>query len=124
MLESLPITLIIGLLLGFLAGIGVGGGSLLMLWLTMLVHMQQTDARAINLMFFIAAAASVSVFRWKRGNLELKALIPAITGGCICAGIFSWISGHLDLEILRKIFGILLLVTGFRELFYRARNAK
>ena len=34
MLESLPFVLFISSALGFLAGLGVGGGSLLILWLT------------------------------------------------------------------------------------------
>ena len=37
MLESLPVALIVGTLLGFLTGLGVGGGSLLILWLTLVL---------------------------------------------------------------------------------------
>lgn len=124
MLTSLPILLIVGFFLGFLAGIGVGGGSLLMLWLTLAVNMPHQNARAINLMFFIAAAGSVTFFRWKKGNIEFRSIIPAIVAGCISAGVFSWIGTLLELELIRKIFGVLLLVTGIRELFYRPRNAK
>ena len=47
MLESLPVALIVGTLLGFLTGLGVGGGSLLILWLTLVLEMSQTAARGI-----------------------------------------------------------------------------
>ena len=51
------ITLLIAALLGFLAGLGVGGGSLLILWLTLVLHTEPAQARPINLLFFLPAAA-------------------------------------------------------------------
>lgn len=118
------LTIPVGLVLGFLAGLGVGGGSLLILWLTLVANTQHTTARAINLMFFLAAAGSVSIFRWKKGALEIKTILPAIVSGCIAAALCSWIGTQIDQTILRKIFGGLLLITGVRELFYRPRKAK
>ena len=44
--------LVVGLVLGFLAGLGIGGGSLLILWLTLFANTGPQTARAINLMFF------------------------------------------------------------------------
>ena len=114
----------VGLVLGFLAGLGVGGGSLLILWLTLVGGMEHSGARIINLMFFIAAAGSVSFFRWRKGALDLKAILPAVAGGCIAAGLCSWLGNVINQSILQKIFGGLLLVTGIRELLYRPRKAK
>lgn len=119
-LFSIPV----GLVLGFMAGLGVGGGSLLILWLTLTTGMDHNIARAINLMFFLAAAGSVSLFRWRKGDLELKTILPAVVGGCVAAGLCSWLGTRIDQSILKKIFGGLLLITGIRELFYRPRNAK
>ena len=124
MLESLPIMIAIGSVLGFLSGLGVGGGSLLMLWLTLVLEMPHNTARTINLLFFIPSAIIASLFRWKQGALDIKKVLPAIIGGCISAAIFSTISKHIDITLLKKLFGILLLVTGIRELFYRPRKAK
>ena len=124
MLESLPLALLLGLVLGMLAGFGIGGGSLLMLWLTLILQVEHTAARAINLMFFLAAASGVCILRLKRGSFHLRTILPAMVGGCIAAGICSWIGTLIDQELLRKIFGVLLLLTGLRELFYRPRNAK
>ena len=56
MLESLPVTLLVATILGFLTGLGVGGGSLLILWLTIVLGMDQATARGINLLFFLPAA--------------------------------------------------------------------
>lgn len=124
MLNAFPIAVLTGLVLGYLAGLGVGGGSLLILWLTLVLNMDHATARAINLMFFIAGAGAVSLFRWKKGQLNLKKILPAMIAGCIAAGIFSWISRIVDVGAIRKFFGVLLLVTGIRELTYRPRKAK
>ena len=121
MLESLPAALIVGTLLGFLTGLGVGGGSLLILWLTLVLEMSQTAARGINLLFFLPSAAISCYLRWKQGAVTLKKVLPAIFAGCAAAALFSLISTRIDLEILKKLFGILLLATGIRELCYRPK---
>lgn len=118
------ITIPIGFVLGFLAGLGVGGGSLLIIWLTLVADTPHGDARAINLMFFLIAAGSVSLFRMKKGNFDFHSTIPAVIGGCIAALICSWIGKQIDSALLKKAFGILLLFTGLREVFYRPRKAK
>ena len=124
MLESFPVVLFVGTALGFLAGIGIGGGSLLILWLTLFVGMAQAEARIINLLFFLPSALVATLFRWKQGNLQLPKILPAIIAGCLFAAIFSMIGNRLDTSILKKLFGGLLLITGIRELFYRPRKAK
>lgn len=124
MLDSLPIMAIIGVLLGFLSGIGVGGGSLLMMWLTLVVKTEHPVARIINLLSFLPAALIASIFRWRQGSLNIRKVIPAIIAGCVSAAVFSVVSGHLDLSLLKKLFGGLLILTGLRELFYRPRNAR
>lgn len=122
--ELIPFTIIIGSALGFLSGIGVGGGSLLMLWLTLVINMEYSIARSINLLFFIPSALITSVFRWKQGKLDLKKVLPAIVCGCISAACFSLLSRRIDVALVKKAFGVLLLLTGVRELTYRPRNAK
>lgn len=124
MLESLPVVLIIGTTLGFLAGIGVGGGSLLILWLTLVLGMDHPQARIINLLFFLPSAIVASFFRWKQGKLEIKKVLPAIIVGCVAAGVCSFLSSSMDIALLQKLFGGLLILTGIRELLYKPRTQK
>ena len=121
MLSSFPVALVVSAILGFLAGLGVGGGSLLVLWLTLAVGMEHPQARIINLMFFIPAAIISCLFRWKQGKLDYRKVLPAVLAGCVAAGLFSWLTRYLDLDFLKKLFGILLLFTGLRELFYKKK---
>lgn len=124
MLDNLVLMILIGSVLGFLSGIGVGGGSLLMLWLTLVLRLEYTIARNINLLFFIPAALIASLFRWRQGSLNIKKILPAILCGCISATCLSFAGKHLDISILKKLFGVLLLITGLRELLYRPRKAR
>ena len=124
MLESFPIAVLAGILLGFLSGLGIGGGSLLMLWLTLVLGMDHASAPGINLLFFVPSALIACLFRWKQGALQWKQILPAIIAGCAAAAVFSWLSMYLDTPVIKKLFGILLIATGLRELFYRPRKAR
>ncbi len=124
MLDSFPAAAAAGTVLGFLSGLGIGGGSLLILWLTLVLQMTHSLAGTVNLMFFLPSALIACLFRFKQGKLDINRALPALISGCIGAAVFSYLHGKIDAEILRKPFGILLLFTGIRELFYRPRNAK
>lgn len=124
MLNSLPVSIAAGILLGFLSGLGIGGGSLLILWLTMAIGLEDSIAQTINLMFFLTAAGTVTIFRWRKGTLQFRQILPAAIAGCLSAGIFTLVAQHIHPEFLKKCFGVLLLFTGVRELFYRPRKDK
>ena len=115
----MALTLLVAAVLGFLTGLGVGGGSLLILWLTIALEMSQTTARGINLLFFLPSALIACCFRWKQGTLHLRNVLPAILSGCAAAALFSWIGLAIDTAVLKKLFGVLLLLTGVRELMYK-----
>ncbi len=122
MLDSIPLLIAVGTILGFLAGLGVGGGSLLIVWLTMVVEMDYTAARGINLLFFLPAALIAILFHRKHGNLDIKTVLPGMLAGCAAAAIFSHIGLKLDMDLLKKLFGVLLLFTGVRELLYKGKK--
>ena len=92
MLDSFPIAVAVGTVLGFLAGLGIGGGSLLILWLTMVLHMPHSAARGINLLFFLPAAVICACFRCRQGKIPFRKILPAIISGCIAAAVFSYLS--------------------------------
>ena len=124
MLNTLPFSILIGAVLGFLAGLGTGGGSLLLLWLTFLAGVEQETARTINLLFFITSAGSVSLLRLRSGKIEYKKILPGILTGCAAAAAISIFGRRIDPTLLKKAFGVLLLFTGARELLYRPRNER
>ena len=115
---------LIATILGFLAGLGVGGGSLLLLWLTQVVQMEQPQARILNLLFYLPAAIGSSLLRAKRRKLPLRIVLPGIISGCISAGIMSSLSTRWNMEFLKKLLGWLLILIGLKEVFYRPRKAR
>ena len=122
MLSSTGFSIAIGILLGFLTGLGTGGGSLLLLWLTLVLNMDPQTARTVNLMFFIPAAVIASILRLIHGSIPLgKIMLPALVG-CVSAAVFAIAGSHMDTEHLKKAFGILLIIAGIRELRYQPQR--
>lgn len=111
--------LLMGTVLGFLTGLGVGGGSLLILWLTLGLGMDQETATGINLLFFLPSALVSGCFRYRQGAVDLKKLTAPMAAGAVAAAVFTTVGTAMDPEPLKKLFGLLLLVTGVREVFYK-----
>lgn len=121
MLSSFLFSVMIAALLGFLSGMGIGGGSLLILWLTVAHNMAPPEARILNLLFFIPCALVACVFRWRQGVLQIRKLLPAILSGCLFAYWATQWGEYLELSLLKKLFGGLLIITGIRELRYKPK---
>lgn len=124
MADSVPIIYLVSCVLGFLSGLGIGGGSLLILWLTFVVKMPPEDARRLNLLFFLPCAVLSLILRGRQTQIRWKKLLPGILAGCFAAGAFTLVAELLPVETLKKGYGLLLLLTGVRELFYRPRELR
>lgn len=122
MLNGFWISVLVGTVLGFLSGMGVGGGTLLILWLTLVLEVESSAAREINFLFFLAAAAVTCCFRWKQGVLDWKKVLPAAAAGCAATVAGTLLSAVANTALLRKGFGVLLLITGLRELLYKPKK--
>lgn len=101
---------LIGAAAGVLAAWGVGGGTLLLLALTLLLDVPQRDAQCINLLFFLPTAA-VALRQYRRqGYLKGQRLLPLIAAGCAAAALAALLAPRLDTALLRRPFGALLLL--------------
>ncbi len=113
-----------GLLTGVLSGFGVGGGTLLLLWLTLVSGMDQLRAGGVNLLYFVCCALPALWGHAKNGLLEKKAVLWCALAGfpaCIAAALLaSW----MDVALLRRLFGVFLLYIGFRELFSKPQSPR
>mgnify|MGYP004529560093 FL=1 len=121
MLGSLPFSVLVGTVLGFLSALGIGGGSLLILWLTLVLGWEPDRARQVNLLFFLPSALVSTWLRRKQGSVDLRQLLPGIAAGCAGAFGMALLRQGLDPEALRTPFGILLLGAGLRELLYKEK---
>lgn len=113
-----------GAVTGILSGFGVGGGTLLLIYLTAFAGMEQVLAQGINLLYFLPAAGAALPSHIKNGYIEKKAAVPAICAGLVCTALAAWAATALDVRLLRKCFGVFLLYVGFTELFRKERPPK
>ena len=108
-----------GAVTGVLSGFGVGGGSLLLIYMTSFAGVPQTLAQGINLLYFLPTAATALPTHFKNGYVEKQTLLPAIAAGLVCSALTAWAATALDVEVLRKCFGGFLILIGLRELFQK-----
>ena len=113
------VNIFVGAVLGFLSGLGVGGGSLLLLWLTLVAGVEQSTARVMNLQFFLPCALLATAFRWKQSKPNWNLILPAAAAGVLGAALGFHLGPMLDRDLLKKAFGILFLLTGLRELRFK-----
>ena len=107
---------IIGISCGVISAFGIGGGSILMVWLTAVAGVEQTAAQGINLLFFLPTAGAALIFHIKRKCVCWNAVIPAIIFGCVTAAAFATLAANIDVTLLRKLFGGFLLIIGVTEI--------
>lgn len=106
-----------GLATGILSGFGVGGGTLLLIYMTALAGIPQNFAQGINLVYFLPTAALALPAHIKNGFIEKSVLIPAILSGLAGTALAAWIATGLEVGLLHRLFGGFLLVVGVSELF-------
>lgn len=114
-------SILVGLLTGVLSGFGVGGGTLLILWLTLAQQMEQLRAGGVNLLYFISCALPALFGHIKNGLVEGQAVLFCILGGVPACVAGSLLASFLKTGLLRRGFGVFLLIIGFRELFCKGK---
>ena len=107
----------IGVIAGTCTGLGLGGGSVLILLLSLFLNFEQHVAQATNLIFFIPAALISIILNIKNKNINLKNAIPIVIFGIIGSIIGSKISYNLNVSTLRKCFGLFLFFIAIYEIF-------
>ncbi len=113
---SIFVIAVVSFLSGFIASLGLGGGMVLIIYLTIFAGMGQLDAQGINLIFFIPIAVISIILHTKSKLIIWKRILPSIITGSIAALLFSFIASMLGSEILSKIFSVFIIIIGIKEL--------
>ena len=106
-----------GLGAGILSAWGVGGGTLLLLVMTLLLGVEQRQAQLINLLFFLPTAAAGLFFHWKNGYLNRRVWCRAAPAAALSALAASFLAAGVDTDALRPFFGLFLLWGGVTMLW-------
>lgn len=113
-----------GLFCGIFSGLGIGGGTLLMVWMTAVAGIAQKTAQGINLLYFLPTAACSLIFHIKNRLIRWRIVLPAAIAGSLTAVGAAFLANTMETELLRKLFGGFLIFVGLRELFSAHRRDK
>ena len=116
---SVPAACAAGAVCGVLSGFGIGGGSLLMVWMTALLGMEQKAAQGVNLLYFLPTAAAAILFHAKNRLIAWRAVLPAALAGCVTAALGAFIAVGMEMSLLQKLFGGFLLLVGLEEVILK-----
>ena len=110
------LTIIAGFLSGLIGGLGLGGGGVLLLYLTLFTDATQQQAGGINLLFFLPVGAfAIAVYAFKK-QIEWKTVFKMWTGGAIGVALGAFLSSHIDTEILSNFFAVGLIIFSLTQL--------
>lgn len=105
---------------GLLSSCGLGGGTLLLIYLVQYAKMEQTVAQGINLLYFLPTGLLALPSHLKSGFLKKEVTKPAILGGLVGASLGSVLAHILDVTLLQTLFSWFLLLIGVYTLFQKS----
>jgi len=115
---------LIGFLSFFLAGIGLGGGVLLIPILTHFCNVEQADAQRICLLAYLPSAIGVLAIGYRKKEeyiIKISKLIPLGICGSLLGAL---ISVAVDQWLLRKMYGIFMVAFGVYMIFSALNRLK
>lgn len=114
--------ILVGFAAGFAGGLGVGGGGILLLYLTVFAGTEQLEAQGINLIFFLPVALASLWAHIKNGFIKWKTALISVIFGIPFVFLGSYIAKSIDKTLLRSAFALLLLFIGLKELLHKEKK--
>ena len=106
-----------GIISGIVSGLGMGGGTILILIFTIFLNIEQHIAQATNLIFFIPTAIIAIYINKKQKLLDMKTGMIIGISGIFGAVIGSIISNKLESQKLKRYFCIILEIITIHEIY-------
>ena len=113
-----------GIISGTISGTGMGGGTILILILSAFMGIDQHIAQATNLIFFIPTSITAIITTMKDKLINWKIAIPVAISGVIGAIFGAKISVNMDVNRLKKYFGIFLILITIYEIYSLIKQYK
>ncbi len=108
--------ILVSFLISVLSGLGVGGGGLFVIYLSVFTDTPQLAAQGMNLLFFLfSSGSSVIIHLQKRKIFPLTVALLALTG-ILGSLLGTSLAAHMNESFLRKAFGIMLVISGIFSL--------
>ncbi len=114
--------IITGIISGTVSGTGMGGGTILILILSVFMGIDQHIAQATNLVFFVPTSITAIITTIKEKLINWKIGIPVAISGIFGATIGAKISVNMDVNHLKKYFGVFLILITIYEIYSLVRQ--
>lgn len=111
------IEILTGFVSGIVSGTGMGGGTILILCLSIFLGIDQKIAQATNLIFFIPTSIAAIYVNIKEKKINFKVAKIIIFWGIIGSIIGAAIAQKMDTKLLKKSFGIFLAFIAIHEIY-------
>ena len=109
-------------LFAVLAGMGIGSGGLLVLYLTLFRSTPQLSAQGFNLLFFLFASAASMAVHLTRRHIHMYTVALILATGLPGAYLGSHVALLLPEGLGSKLFGLFLIAVGLPRLLPRSRQ--
>ncbi|HZJ76904.1 MAG TPA: sulfite exporter TauE/SafE family protein [Oscillospiraceae bacterium] len=113
---------LLGLAAGIIGGMGIGGGTILIPGLILMTDLQQQTIQSINLISFIPIAIVALITHYRNKKILLKFSYPLIFFGLFGTFAGSKIALIVSSKLLKKLFGVFLLVMGIYEFCFKSKR--
>jgi len=107
---------IIGFFGGIIGGMGMGGGTILIPALILFASIDPKIAQSVNLLSSIPMTIIALIIHIRNKNVVLSLVIPIALFGVLGAVFGSFVANYISSEILKKVFGVFLLIIGSLEI--------
>lgn len=111
------IEVLTGFISGIVSGTGMGGGTILILCLSIFLGIDQKVAQATNLIFYMPTSIAAIYINIKEKKINFKVAKIITFWGIIGAAIGAVIAQKIDTKMLKKIFGIFLGFIAIHEIY-------
>ncbi len=108
----IALLILFGFLSGILGGMGMGGGTLLIPFLTIFLKLPQIESQAINLISFIIMSVVALIIHIKNKLVVFKEGLIIILAGLGTSVLGSMLANSTNTLTLRTLFGVFLVGIG------------
>ena len=116
--------IVVGIIGGIVAGMGMGGGTLTIPLLTIFLKYEQLRAQGVNLVAFLPMAVVASFIHIKNKLVDFKSTWLLALVGCVFSLGGALIANHISNSILKKLFAIFLIGLGVWQFIELKKNQK
>ena len=107
---------IIGFFAGIIGGMGMGGGTILIPALILFAHIDPKIAQSVNLLSSIPMTIFALIIHIRNKNVVFSLVFPIALFGVLGAICGSFVATYISSKVLKKVFGVFLLIVGIIEI--------